>query len=39
MAVFRQGEKSDALYIVLEGSISVLIEDANDPEQAMVVSY
>jgi len=39
MAVFRQGEKSDALYIVLEGSISVLIEDANNPEQAMVVSY
>lgn len=39
MAIFRQGEASDALYLVLEGSISVLVEDANDPEQAMVVSY
>ena len=37
--IFRQGEASDALYLVLDGSVSVVIDDEQDPEQEMVVSY
>ena len=37
--IFRQGQKSDCLYLVLDGSVSVVVDDKNDPEQEMVVSY
>ena len=38
-AVFRQGEPSEDLYLILDGSVSVIVDDIEDPEQEMVVSY
>ena len=38
-AIFRQGDPSDCLYLVLEGSVSVVVGDEQDPEQEMVVAY
>ena len=37
--VFRQGERSEGLYLTLDGSVSVIVDDTEDPEQEMVVSY
>ena len=37
--VFRQGEPSENLYLILNGSVSVIVDDIEDPEQEMVVSY
>ncbi len=37
--VMRQGEAGDTLYLILEGSVSVMVEDASDPGHMMVVSY
>ena len=38
-AVFRQGDPSEDLYLILDGSVSVIVDDIEDPEQEMVVSY
>ena len=37
--VFRQGERSEDLYLILDGSVSVIVDDTEDPELEMVVSY
>ena len=37
--VFRQGERSEDLYLILDGSVSVIVDDTEDPEQEMVVSH
>lgn len=37
--VFRQGDPSEDLYLILDGSVSVIVDDIEDPEQEMVVSY
>ncbi|NCF21012.1 MAG: cAMP-activated global transcriptional regulator CRP [Haliea sp.] len=37
--VLKQGEVSDSLYLILEGSVSVMIEDEAEPEHMLVVSY
>ena len=37
--VVRQGEPSEDLYLILDGSVSVIVDDIEDPEQEMVVSY
>ena len=37
--ILRQGEHSDSLYIILDGSVSVMIEDEHDKEHMLVVSY
>ena len=37
--VFRQGEPRQELYLILDGSVSVIVDDIEDPEQEMVVSY
>ncbi|MGB0223161.1 MAG: cyclic nucleotide-binding domain-containing protein, partial [Luminiphilus sp.] len=37
--VFRQGDLSNHLYLILEGSVSVIVDDLDDPEQEIVVSY
>ena len=37
--VFRRGQPSQELYLILDGSVSVIVDDIEDPEQEMVVSY
>ena len=37
--VMRQGEAGDTLYLILEGSVSVMVEDESEPGHMMVVSY
>ena len=37
--VFRQGDLSNHLYLILDGSVSVIVDDLDDPEQEIVVSY
>lgn len=37
--IFRQGDPADSLYLVLDGSVSVVVDDQHDPEHEMVVSY
>jgi CRP/FNR family cyclic AMP-dependent transcriptional regulator len=38
--IFRQGEPGEHLYLVLDGSVSVVVDDNDqDSEQEMVVSY
>ncbi len=37
--VLKQGEISDSLLLILEGSVSVMVEDESDREHMMVVSY
>ena len=37
--IFRQGDPCDFLYLILEGSVSVNVDNTGDPEQTMVVSY
>ena len=38
-SILREGEQSNLLYLILDGSVSVMVEDENDPEHKMVVSY
>ena len=37
-SVFRQADPSEDLYLILDGSVSVIVDDIEDPEQEMVVS-
>ena len=37
--IMRQGEDSNSLYLILDGSVSVMVEDEADKEHKMVVSY
>lgn len=37
--VFRQGDPSEDLYLILDGSVSVIVDDSEAPDQEMVVSY
>tara|TARA_R110002110_G_scaffold90705_1_gene235774 strand:+ start:33267 stop:33911 length:645 start_codon:yes stop_codon:yes gene_type:complete len=37
--ILREGGDSDCLYLILEGSVSVMVQDENDPDHLMVVSY
>lgn len=37
--ILREGDSSDKLYLILDGSVSVLVEDEAEPEHKMVVSY
>jgi CRP-like cAMP-binding protein len=38
-AVFRQGDPSKDLYLILDGLVSVIVDNIEDPEQEMVLSY
>jgi CRP/FNR family cyclic AMP-dependent transcriptional regulator len=37
--VLKQGDVSDSLYLILDGSVSVLVEDESEPDHMLVVSY
>lgn len=37
--ILKQGEQSDSLYLILDGSVSVQVEDASDPGHMLVVAY
>jgi CRP/FNR family cyclic AMP-dependent transcriptional regulator len=37
--ILREGAQSDCLYLILEGSVSVMVQDENDSEHMMVVNY
>ena len=37
--VLKQGEVSDSLYLILDGSVSVMVEDELELEHMLVVSY
>ncbi|MAL95295.1 MAG: cAMP-activated global transcriptional regulator CRP [Haliea sp.] len=37
--ILQQGAKSDCLYLILEGSVSVMVQDEADNDHMMVVSY
>ena len=37
--IVREGELSDSLFLILDGSVSVQVEDENDKDHKMVVSY
>jgi CRP/FNR family transcriptional regulator, cyclic AMP receptor protein len=37
--VMKQGEAGDRLYLILEGSVSVMVEDEAEEDHFMVVSY
>ncbi|MEH6587205.1 MAG: cAMP-activated global transcriptional regulator CRP [Halioglobus sp.] len=37
--VMKQGEAGDMLYLILEGSVSVMVEDESEPGHMLVVSY
>ena len=37
--VLKQGEVSDSLYLILDGSVSVMVEDQSEPDHMLVVSY
>lgn len=37
--ILKQGELSDSLYLILAGSVSVMVQDESDPDHMMVVSY
>ena len=38
-SVLKQGAASDSLYLILEGSVSVMVEDELEPGHMLVVSY
>ena len=38
-AILKQGETSDILYLVLDGSVSVMVEDESEPGHMLVVAY
>jgi len=37
--ILKQGEQSDSLCLILDGSVSVQVEDASDPGHMLVVAY
>ena len=37
--ILREGEKCDSLYLILDGSVSVMVEDESNPDQKLVVCY
>ncbi len=37
--IVREGEASESLYLILDGSVSVMVEDEADPDHKMVVAY
>jgi len=37
--ILREGDNSDYLYLILDGSVSVLVEDEADQDHKMVVAY
>ena len=37
--ILREGEPSDSLYLILDGSVSVMVESEDDKDQKLVVSY
>ncbi len=37
--ILREGDASDFLYLILDGSVSVMVEDEADEEHKMVVAY
>ena len=37
--VLKQGELSDSLYLILDGSVSVMVEDESELDHMLVVSY
>ncbi|EED30598.1 transcriptional regulator Vfr [gamma proteobacterium NOR5-3] len=37
--ILREGERSEKLYLILDGSVSVMVEDEQDEDHKMVVSY
>ena len=37
--MLRVGDSSDSLYLILDGSVSVMVEDETDPEHKMVLAY
>ena len=37
--ILKQGEVSNSLYLILDGSVSVMVEDATSPGHMMVVAY
>ena len=37
--ILKAGELSDSLFIILDGSVSVMVEDEDDKDHKMVVSY
>lgn len=37
--ILKQGELSDSLYLILAGSVTVLVQDESEAEHMMVVSY
>jgi CRP/FNR family cyclic AMP-dependent transcriptional regulator len=37
--ILREGDSGDKLYLILDGSVSVMVEDENEPDHKMVVSY
>ncbi|WOJ92991.1 cAMP-activated global transcriptional regulator CRP [Congregibacter variabilis] len=37
--ILREGEKSEKLYLILDGSVTVMVEDEQDEDHKMVVSY
>ena len=38
-AILKQGESSGSLYLILDGSVSVMVEDESDPGHMLVVAY
>lgn len=38
-SIFRQDDASDCLYLILEGSVSVVVGDHHDPDHEMVMAY
>ena len=38
-AVLKQGEAGNSLYLILDGSVSVMVEDETDPGHMLVVAY
>lgn len=37
--IVNEGELSDSLFLILDGSVSVMVEDDNDKDHKMVVAY
>jgi CRP/FNR family cyclic AMP-dependent transcriptional regulator len=37
--ILKQGDASDSLYLILDGSVSVQVEDESDPGHMLVVAY
>jgi CRP/FNR family cyclic AMP-dependent transcriptional regulator len=37
--VLKQGDVSDSLYLILDGSVSVMVEDESEPDHMLLVSY